>query len=313
MSLLLDLVIFLLDIGSNMHVFFPLLHFILQLVPAGFNAAKFGGDTPYSIMFGPDVCGTATRKTHVIFTHEGKNHLVKKTVKVETDKLSHQYTLVVRPDNTYEVLIDGTSVEKGPIEDDFDILPPKTIKDPKASKPSDWVDEATIPDPTDVKPAGYDDVPAKIVDPAAKKPEDWDDEEDGVWEAPQIDNPDYKGPWVQKRITNPDYKGPWIHPEISNPEYAPNPELYNVCTNCAAVGFELWQVKSGTIFDDIIVADSLADVDAFSKEAGWASKKDAEKAAYDAKEKAKADAAAAAAKAAEAAKETAAEEDDEEL
>ena len=27
----------------------------------------------------------------------------------------------------------------------------------------------------------------------AKKPDDWDDEEDGEWEAPMIDNPEYKG------------------------------------------------------------------------------------------------------------------------
>ena len=36
------------------------------------------------------------------------------------------------------------------------------------------------------------DKPQHIPDPDAKKPDDWDDEIDGEWEAPQIDNPDYK-------------------------------------------------------------------------------------------------------------------------
>lgn len=29
---------------------------------------------------------------------------------------------------------------------------------------------------------------------------------DGEWEAPQIDNPEYKGEWRPKTIKNPDYK-----------------------------------------------------------------------------------------------------------
>lgn len=63
----------------------------------------FGGETPYSIMFGPDICGYSTKKVHVIFTYDGKNHLIKKDIKAESDTLTHVYTLVVKPDNTYKV------------------------------------------------------------------------------------------------------------------------------------------------------------------------------------------------------------------
>lgn len=63
----------------------------------------FGGETPYSVMFGPDICGFGTRKTHVIFNYKEKNHLVKKDIKCETDQLSHVYTLRLLPNNTYEV------------------------------------------------------------------------------------------------------------------------------------------------------------------------------------------------------------------
>jgi len=178
----------------------------LKILPKGFDQSSFNGDTPYNIMFGPDICGN-TKKTHVIFSYKGKNYLVKKEVKCESDDKTHLYTLVVKPDNTYEVLIDQASVAKGSIAEDFDILPPKEIKDPKASKPADWVDQKTIPDPSDQKPEGWDDIPAQMADPDATKPDDWDDELDGEWEAPMIDNPEFKGEWKAKQIPNPEIQG----------------------------------------------------------------------------------------------------------
>jgi len=255
----------------------------IKLVNPGFDAKKFGGDTPYSIMFGPDVCGTTTRKTHVIFTYGGKNHLVKKNVKVETDRLSHRYTLTVRTNNTYEVDIDGVRAETGSLYEDFDMLPPATILDPSDKKPSTWVDEPEMDDPEDVKPAGYDDIPAKIADPEAKKPEDWDDAEDGEWETPQIDNPEYKGPFRAKKIKNPAYTGPWIQKKMDNPEFKNDTELFKVCNPCSHVGFELWQVKAGTIFDDIIITDDAAEADKFYADT-FAKKQPAEKTAFDAAE-----------------------------
>lgn len=60
-----------------------------------------------------------------------------------------------------------------------------------------------------MQPEGYDDIPQFIVDAEAKRPEDWDEEEDGVWEAPQVPNPEFKGRFVAKQISNPAYKGSW--------------------------------------------------------------------------------------------------------
>jgi calreticulin len=88
----------------------------------------FGGETPYSIMFGPDICGFSTKKVHVIFTYKGKNHLIKKEIAAKTDELTHVYTLILKPDNTYKVLIDNEEVAAGSLEDDWDMLLPKTIK-----------------------------------------------------------------------------------------------------------------------------------------------------------------------------------------
>jgi len=257
----------------------------IKLLPGGdkFDSDSFGGDTPYAVMFGPDVCGTSNKKTHVILHYEPKdeNFLIKKEVPTETDDLTHLYTFILKPDNTFEVRVDNKAVREGKLEEEFDFLPPKEIKDPDASKPADWVDQAKIADPEDVKPEGYDDIPEEIADPDASKPDDWDDEDDGEWEPPMIDNPEYKGPWKPKMIDNPDYKGKWVHPKIDNPDYKYDEEMYKVCKGgCTHVGFELWQVKTGTLFDDIIVTDSIEEAEAYAKETFF-KKKDAEKAMYD--------------------------------
>lgn len=257
----------------------------LKLLPGGknFDAKKFGGDTPYGVMFGPDICGSSNKRTHVILhsNRKDENLLIKKNVNTEDNQLSHLYTLVVRPDNTFEVFIDNKSVRSGKLDDEFDFLPAKEIKDPDQSKPADWVDEKRIPDPDDKKPDGWDDIPAEIPDPDASKPDDWDDEDDGEWEPPMVDNPEYKGEWKPKMIDNPEYKGPWKHPMIANPEYEYDEEMFAVCKDeCTHVGFELWQVKSGTIFDDIIVTDSLEEAQKFAEETFF-KKKDVEKELFD--------------------------------
>merc|ERR1719487_2128313 len=244
-----------------------------------FDQAKFEGSSEYNIMFGPDICGSATKKTHVIFNYKGKNLDKKKEVRAESDTLSHLYTLIVNSDNTYEVQIDMNKVDSGKLEDGWDFLEPKQIRDPDEKKPADWVDEAEIDDPEDKKPEGYDDIKAKIADPKAKKPDDWDDESDGTWEAPQIDNPAYKGPWKAKRIKNPAYKGVWEAKLIDNPKYAPDSTI-GTYAKFNTVGIDVWQVKSGTIFDDILVTDDVEYAKAHGEKT-WKAKKDGEKAAKD--------------------------------
>ncbi|CAA6673062.1 unnamed protein product [Spirodela intermedia] len=217
----------------------------IKLLSGDVDQKKFGGDTDYSIMFGPDICGYTTKKVHAILTREGKNHLIKKDVTCETDQLTHVYTFIIRPDSTYSILIDNKEKQTGSLYSDWSILPPKQIKDPEAKKPEDWDDQEYIPDPEDVKPEGYDDIPKEIPDADAKKPDDWDDEEDGEWTAPTIPNP---------KNQEPNYKGKWSAPLIDNPEFKDIPDIY-VFPNLKYVGFELWQVKSGTIFDNILITD----------------------------------------------------------
>jgi calreticulin len=171
----------------------------LKLVKDAIKQEDFKGDSEYGIMFGPDICGS-TRKVHLIFNHNGKNLDCKKNIDCLTDKLSHVYTAIINPDDTYEVLIDGEKKESGKLSEDWTFTEPKLIPDANAKKPEDWVDEAEILDETDKKPENWDNIPKTIVDPEAKKPEDWNEEEDGKWEAPTISNPEYKGEWVQKKF-----------------------------------------------------------------------------------------------------------------
>ncbi|CAN6575786.1 unnamed protein product [Malus baccata var. baccata] len=220
----------------------------IKLLSGDVDQKKFGGDTPYSIMFGPDICGYSTKKVHAILNYNNTNKLIKKDVPCETDQLTHVYTFILRPDATYSILIDNVEKQTGSLYSDWDLLPPKKIKDPEA-----------------------------------KKPEDWDDEEDGEWTAPTIPNPEYKGEWKPKKIKNPNFKGKWKAPLIDNPEFKDDPELY-VYPNLKYVGIELWQVKSGTLFDNILIAEDPEYAKQLAEET-WGKQKDAEKAAFEEAEK----------------------------
>jgi len=227
----------------------------IKLLAGDVDQANFGGDTPYSIMFGPDLCGYDVSRIHAIFTHNDENLLKDDEIKLDysdKDEFTHLYTLQLNPDSTYVISFDNKEKASGKIEDGWK-FPKKEIKDPDTSKPDDWVDVKKIPDPEADKPDGYDDIPSEIPDPEAEQPEDWDEEEDGEWEAPMIDNPEFKGEWKPAMVDNPAYKGEWVHPMVANAEY--KPDTYGKFPSLTTVGFELWTVNKGSIFDNILVTD----------------------------------------------------------
>ena len=110
----------------------------IKLFRHGIDQKKVSGDTDYAVMFGPDVCGSGTRKIHAILNYKGKNVPLNKDVKCEFDRYTHVYTLWLKQDSTYEIRVDGEVRESGEIAKDWDLLEPKTIKDPNASKPEVW-------------------------------------------------------------------------------------------------------------------------------------------------------------------------------
>merc|ERR1712100_847510 len=173
-----------------------------------------------------------------------------------------------------KVEVDQTELYSGNMKDDWELLKPKVIADPEDKKPGDWVDTSMMDDPEDAKPSDWVEE-KRIVDADAKKPDDWDDEEDGEWEAPMKDNAAYKGDWYGKRISNPAYKGIWEAKKIANPEYVDDDSVYKY-DDFGFIGFDLWQVKGGTIFDNIIITDDKSEADTFAKK--WKELSEVEKA-----------------------------------
>lgn len=220
---------------------------------ASFTPSGLKDDTPYTVMFGPDVCG-ATNKIHLILRHESpktkeieEKHLGFPPTVPNTANITHVFTAILYPNNnTYAILVDGDERKSGSLFEDFEppFVPQREIDDPEDSKPEDWVDEEMIADPDATKPDDWNEdapefipdpeatmpegwlenEPAEIDDPDATKPEDWDDEEDGDWEPPVIPNPICAdapgcGEWVPPNRLNPEYKGKWTAPMIDNPAY----------------------------------------------------------------------------------------------
>uniref|UniRef100_I3J5Y8 Calmegin n=1 Tax=Oreochromis niloticus TaxID=8128 RepID=I3J5Y8_ORENI len=285
------------------------------------NLEQFHDRTPYTIMFGPDKCGE-DYKLHFIFRHKNplnrdmeEKHAKRADVdlkKFYTDKKTHLYTLLLNPDNSYELFIDQSSVSRGNLLEDMvpPVNPPKEIDDPNDSKPDDWDERAKIPDPEAVKPDDWDeDAPAKIEDPDAlkpegwlddesefvpdpnaEKPEDWDEEMDGEWEAPQIPNPACEtapgcGAWKRPMINNPQYKGKWKAPLVDNPNYQGvwkprkilNPDYFEDLqpfrmTPFKALGLELWSMTSDIYFDNFIITSHKEVADRWASDS-WGLKK----------------------------------------
>ncbi|CAN6551080.1 unnamed protein product [Malus baccata var. baccata] len=213
---------------------------------AGWKAEEFDNESPYSIMFGPDKCGS-TNKVHFIFKHKNPKsgeyveHHIKDPPSVPSDKLSHVYTAILKPDNEVRILIDGEEKKKANFLSNKDFEPA-------------LIPAKTIPDPED------------------KKPEDWDDEEDGVWEPTKTDNPKCSlapgcGEWKKPMKHNPAYKGKWSPPMIDNPSYKgiwkpreiPNPDYFETekpnFEPIAAIGIEIWTMQDGILFDNMLIAD----------------------------------------------------------
>merc|ERR1739838_937287 len=247
----------------------------MKIGPKMDDPKTFGDPTVYNIMFGPDKCGY-TKRTHLIFNYKGTNVLKKADLayKQENDGTSHLYRMILNPDNTVRVEIDEEKIYEGSIKDDWEVLKPKEIADPSDKKPDDWTDESMIDDPEDKKPDDWVEE-KRIVDSDAKKPDDWDDEEDGEWEAPMKDNAAYKGEWYVKRVSNPAYKGFWEAKKIANPEYEDDDMVYKY-DDFGFIGFDLWQVKGGTIFDNVIITDETSEADTFAKK--WKDLSETEKA-----------------------------------
>ena len=69
-------------------------------------------------MFGPDLCANVN-KGHFIVNYKGNNYSITNPLSVESDMLTHQYTLILRPDNTFTYLIDNVEDLTSSIKESF--------------------------------------------------------------------------------------------------------------------------------------------------------------------------------------------------
>ncbi|KAH7827253.1 putative Calreticulin [Monocercomonoides exilis] len=249
----------------------------IKLLPEVINQEKFNATDPYYIMFGPDICGRDKNFFQFVIMKNQKAHPIKKIINSTADAGTHLYTLFLHFENyTYEIFIDEDRKYDGKLWEDFDFMEPPMIPDPDAKQPDDWETDPDIPDPTDKKPMNWDQ-PMVIPDPTKKKPYDWDEATEGPWVQPMVKNPRYKGKWVPRLIYNPKYKGEWKPPLIPNPKYAPQLKKLPF-KRIRYIGFDLWQVTAGTLFDNIFVGDDVDEYKTFVSQT-WELQKKAEKGA----------------------------------
>ncbi|KAK2955848.1 putative Calnexin like protein [Blattamonas nauphoetae] len=230
----------------------------MRLYSENLDQTNLSSADPFEIEFGPEYEGIVGAHLHFSIRSNGTLYHLKESFHLPKDEFTHMYTMILRPDCTYEVRVDDEMKLNGRIQDDFPgILPPKEIPDPAAVKPSDWVDNPEIPDPTYVKPENWDDRQT-IPDPKrATKPPTWDSDprnKGKEWKQPEIFNPNYMGLWRQRYIPNPEYKGDWVAPNITNPDFDRILQsTYRHKIN--VIGLDVFALKAGPIFDNVFLGD----------------------------------------------------------
>ncbi|XP_037674467.1 calreticulin-3 isoform X1 [Choloepus didactylus] len=226
----------------------------VKVFPADLDQKNLNGKSPYYIMFGPDICGFDIKKVHVILHFKNQYHSNKKPIRCKVDGFTHLYTLILRPDLTYEVKIDGQAIESGSIEYDWNLTSLRKmeksaeLKDrEKNDKPQDWEKH--------------------FLDASASKPSDWNGDLDG----PLLQKPPYQGGLKPEGI-NQDV---WLHQKMKSTNYLTEFDLSEF-ENIGAIGLELWQVRSGTIFDNFLITDDEEYAENFGK-ATWGETKGPER------------------------------------
>ncbi|KAK2949596.1 putative Calnexin like protein [Blattamonas nauphoetae] len=277
----------------------------IKLLPETINQEEYKSEDPFELMFGLDITSRLSALLKLTMTYMGEQYELRKFVTVPLDRYTHMYTLIIRPNNTMEVLLDGKRLIYGLIRDLFEILGPRMIADETVKKPADWIDDPEIPDPNGPqKPADWDDRPF-IVDPDAKKPDNWDEiaedmrlkdeqekhmskKEKSIWEQ-LYEAYDYRlgftekdrldpYAWVPPEIPNPAFKGKWTQRMIPNPDYKgpwsppliPNPKWrqanYLYLHNIRYVAIDVYQEKAGTIYDNIFIGDDMKEWELFANQ-----------------------------------------------
>ncbi|XP_036865384.2 calreticulin-3 isoform X1 [Manis javanica] len=234
----------------------------VKVFPANVDQKNLNGKSQYYIMFGPDICGFDIKKVHVILHFKNQYHSNKKSIRCKVDGFTHLYTLVLRPDLTYEVKIDGQGIESGSIEYDWNLTSLKKME--TSSAESKFWDQAE----GDI----FQDQEKHFLDASANKSSDWNMTElDREGQASMLQKPPNQGGLKPEGID----KHIWLHRKMKNTNYLTEYDLSEF-ENIGAIGLELWQVRSGTIFDNFLITDDEEYAENFGR-ATWGETKGPER------------------------------------
>ncbi|KAM6167195.1 calreticulin-3 isoform 2-T2 [Erethizon dorsatum] len=231
----------------------------VKVFPADLDQRTLSAQSPYYIMFGPDICGFDLKKVHVILQFKNEYHANKKSIKCKVDGFTHLYTLILRPDLTYEVKIDGQSIESGSTDSDWHLASLRKSE------------QAVAPGLDPGRAETAQDWEKHFLDAGTSKPSDWNSELDGDWPGPMMQKPPYQDGLKPEGID----KDIWLHEKMTSTSCLTQYDLSEF-ENIGAIGLELWQVRSGTIFDNFLLTDDEEYAENFGK-ATWGQTKGPEK------------------------------------
>ncbi|XP_049644350.1 calreticulin-3 [Suncus etruscus] len=230
----------------------------VKVFPAGLDQRQLNNKSPYYIMFGPDICGFDITKVHVILQFKNQYHENKKSIRCKVDGYTHLYTLVLRPDLSYEVRIDGQVAESGDIEYDWNLESLKSSAKKTGTEQQGWEQK---------------DWDKQFLEAGAGAPSDWNSKLDGDvdLQAPLLQKPPYQDGLKPEGIDS----NVWLHRKPKDANYLAESDLTEF-DDIGAIGLELWQVRSGTIFDNFLITDDEEYAQKFGK-ATWGETKGPEK------------------------------------
>ncbi|KAM5237940.1 calreticulin-3 [Ctenodactylus gundi] len=228
----------------------------VKVFPADIEQKNLSRMTPYYIMFGPDICGFDIKKVHVILQFKNEYHANKKPIRCKVDGFTHLYTLILRPDLTYEVKIDGLSIESGSIEYDWQLSSLRSMEAASAEAQHRGQEDRSTQD-----------WEKRFLDASSNWPSDLDRD----WPAPLLQKPPYQEGLMPEGID----RDLWLHQKMSSAQPLLPYDLAEF-ENIGALGLELWQVRSGTIFDNFLLTDDEEYAENFGK-ATWGETKGPER------------------------------------
>ena len=96
----------------------------IKIMESKSDMARFSQDLPFAIKFGPDLCGPSFRRVHFVITYNGIEYETNHPLGFIKDPFTHSYTLIIRKNNTFSVLLDGDVVDEATLEERFDFKKP---------------------------------------------------------------------------------------------------------------------------------------------------------------------------------------------